>query len=58
MIRKKKYKQEQACGYYDKHRKKTIRVCNNNCNECKQLYHKISYEDFLIYYNEDGKLIK
>ncbi len=55
---KKKYKQEQACGYYDKYKQKNIRVCKDNCSNCKYLYHIIPYEDFLIYYNEDGKLIK
>lgn len=54
---RRKYKQEQACGYYDKEKKKAVRVCTRRCDECNELLHIIPYEDFLIYYDETGKLI-
>lgn len=57
-MKKNKYKQTQACGYYDADKKKAIKVCKYNCNNCSELFHIIPYEDFLIYYDEQGKLIK
>lgn len=56
-MKKTKYRQKQACGYYDSDNKKTVKVCKKNCNECEEYFHIIPYEHFLIYYDEEGRLI-